>query len=138
MKTLRKKAKPVSVLVVISMMMLFTPSPSCLAAMIGTESVLDAARANQARQHINLILQREDVQKALRAQAVSAQEAKARVDALSDAEVVNLAARLDQAPAGGDALGAILFAALFVFIVLLVTDIVGYTDVFPFVKKRIQ
>ena len=138
MKTLRKKAKPVSVLVVISMMMLFTPSPSCLAAMIGTESVLDAARANQARQHINLILQREDVQKALRAQAVSAQEAKARVDALSDAEVVNLAARLDQAPAGGDALGAILFAALFIFIVLLVTDIVGYTDVFPFVKKRIQ
>lgn len=138
MKTLRKKAKPVSVLVVISMMMLFTPNPSCLAAMIGTESVLDSARANQARQHINLILEREDVQKALRAQAVSAQEAKARVDALSDAEVVNLAAKLDQAPAGGDALGAILFAALFIFIVLLVTDIVGYTDVFPFVKKRIQ
>ncbi len=138
MKALRKTAKPVSVFVVIAMIMLFTPSPSCLAAMIGTENVLDAARANQARQHINLILEREDVQKALRAQAVGPQEAKARVDALSDAEVVDLAARLDQAPAGGDALGAVLFAALFIFIVLLVTDIVGYTDVFPFVKKRVQ
>jgi hypothetical protein len=138
MKALRRTAKPVSVFVVIAMMMLFTPNPSCLAAMIGTESVLDAARANQARQQINRILEREDVQKALRAQAVSAQEAKARVDALSDAEVVDLAAKLDQAPAGGDALGAILFAALFVFLVLLITDIAGYTDIFPFVKKRVQ
>jgi hypothetical protein len=138
MKTLRKNAKPVSVFVVIAMMMLFTPKPSCLAAMIGTESVVDAARGDQARQYVNRILEREDVQRVLKAQAVSAQEAKARVDALSDAEVADLAAKLDKAPAGGDALGAILFAALFIFIVLLVTDIVGYTDVFPFVNKRIQ
>jgi len=138
MKTLRKNAKPVSVFVVIAMMMLFTPKPSCLGAMIGTESVVDAARGDQARQYVNRILEREDVQRVLKAQAVSAEEAKARVDALSDAEVADLAAKLDQAPAGGDALGAILFAALFIFIVLLVTDIFGYTDVFPFVKKRVQ
>jgi len=138
MKTLRKNAKPVRVFVVIAMMMLFTTKPLCLTAMIGTESVVDAARGDQARQYVNRILEREDVQRVLKAQAVSAQEAKARVDALSDAEVADLAAKLDKAPAVGDALGAILFAALFIFIVLLVTDIFGYTDVFPFVKKRVQ
>jgi hypothetical protein len=137
MSTLRQTIKPVSVIVIISMLLLVVPYQPCLAALIGTETVLDAARGHEARQNVDRILEREDVQKVLRAQGISAEEAKARVKALSDAEVVSLAERLDQLPAGGDALGSILFAALFVFVVLLVTDILGYTDVFPFVKKRV-
>ena len=42
---------------------------------------------------------------------------------------------IDPLPAGGDALGVILGVALIVFLVLLITDIMGYTDIFPFVKK---
>jgi hypothetical protein len=137
MSTLRQTVKPVSVIVIISMLLLVVPYQPCLAALIGTETVLDAARGHEARQNVNRILAREDVQKVLRAQGISAEEAKARVKALSDAEVVSLAERLDQLPAGGDALGSILLAAIFVFVVLLVTDILGYTDVFPFVKKRV-
>jgi hypothetical protein len=49
---------------------------------------------------------------------------------------VRLAQKLDQLPAGGDGLGVVIGAALVVFIVLLITDILGYTDVFTFVKKR--
>lgn len=137
MSTLRQTVKPVSVIVIISMLLLVVPYQPCLAALIGTETVLDAAREHEARQNVDRILEREDVQKVLRAQGISAEEAKARVKALSDAEVVGLAEKLDQLPAGGDALGSILFAAIFVFVVLLVTDILGYTDVFPFVKKRV-
>ena len=137
MSTLRQTVKPVSVVVIISMLLVVVPYQPCLAALIGTETVLDAARGHEARQNVDRILEREDVQKVLRAQGISAEEAKARVKALSDAEVVSLAERLDQLPAGGDALGSILFAVIFVFVVLLVTDILGYTDVFPFVKKRV-
>ena len=54
-----------------------------------------------------------------------------RVKAMSDTEVVQLAGRIDQAPAGGDILG-ILFT---IFIVLLVTDIMGLTKVFPFTRS---
>ena len=36
----------------------------------------------------------------------------------------------------GDALGAILIASIVVFVILLITDIMGYTDLFPFVKKK--
>ena len=43
--------------------------------------------------------------------------------------------RLDQLPAGSGALEVILVVALIVFLVLLITDITGHTDVFPFVKK---
>ena len=136
MRTLRQTAKPVSIIVIVSMVLLITPYRFCLAAMIGTETVLDTARGHEARQYINRILARDDVHKALRAHGISAEEAKARVDALSDAEVVRLGEKLDQLPAGGGALGTIVFALLFVFVVLLVTDILGYTDVFPFVKKH--
>lgn len=61
--------------------------------------------------------------------------AKARVDGLTDEEVARVVQRLDQLPAGGDAFGAVIFSAVFIFLVLLVTDIMGFTDVFPFVKK---
>jgi hypothetical protein len=136
MNTIRQVTKPVSVLLTILMLLLTVPYQSALAAMIGTETVLETARGHQARQQVKQILDREEIQKALRAQGVSAEEAKARVDALSDAEAVRLVEKLEQLPAGGGALGTVIGAALVVFIVLLITDILGYTDVFPFVKKR--
>ena len=64
-------------------------------------------------------------------QGVDADAAVARVNAMSDAEVAQLAGRIDTAPVGGEILG-ILFT---VFIVLLVTDILGVTKVFPFTRS---
>jgi CHASE3 domain sensor protein len=136
MSMLRQTVKPVSVIVIISMLFVVVPYQSCLAALIGTETVIETARGHEAREHVKQILDRQEIRKALRAQGVSAEEAKARVDALSDAEAVRLAQKLDQLPAGGSALGVVIGAALVVFIVLLITDILGYTDVFTFVKKR--
>jgi hypothetical protein len=137
MNILRQTGKPVSVVLVVSLLLLVVPFQPCMAALIGTETVLDAALGQAARQNIGRILVREDVQNVFRMHGISPEEAKARVNALSDAEVVALEKRLDQLPAGGDGLGTIIFALLFVFIVLLVTDILGYTDVFPFVKKTV-
>ena len=104
--------------------------------MIGTETVLDATRSQEARDYLNSILAREDVRASLVAQGIDPLEAKARVDSLSDAEVVSLADQIEELPAGGSALGIVVGALLIVFIVLLITDILGYTDVFPFVKKH--
>jgi hypothetical protein len=63
-------------------------------------------------------------------------EAKARVDSLSDSEVIEVADKIEQLPAGGGAFGAVIVASVIVFLVLLITDILGYTDVFPFVKSQ--
>ena len=57
--------------------------------------------------------------------------ALARVNALSDEEVAALTGRLDQLPAGGT---DVLTVALIVFLVLLFTDIMGYTKIFPFTR----
>ena len=118
------------------MLLLSLPHKSALAGMVGTETVLDITRSEEARDYLSKILAREDIQASLIAQGIDPLEAKARVDSLSDAEVVSLTDQIEQLPAGGSALGIILGTALIVFLVLLITDILGYTDIFPFVKKH--
>jgi len=118
------------------MLLLSLPHKSAFAGMIGTETVLDATRSQEARDYLNRIFAREDVRASLIAQGIDPLEAKARVESLSDAEAVSLADQIEELPAGGSALGILVGALLIVFIVLLITDILGYTDVFPFVKKH--
>ncbi|HEX6321259.1 MAG TPA: PA2779 family protein [Burkholderiales bacterium] len=95
------------------------------AGMLGT----DAALASGERQRIVTFLEREDVRQQLQAQGVSPTQVKARVAALTDEEASQLAAQMDSLPAGG-----VLGLILLVFVVLLITDILGFTKVFPFTR----
>jgi hypothetical protein len=79
---------------------------------------------------------REDIHAALVRQGIDPAEAQARAEGLSDAEAVRLANVMDRLPAGGSAVGIIVGSILLVFIILLITDILGYTDIFPFTKKH--
>jgi len=135
MYSIRKKAKAISFFLALSLLLISVPYRPASAAIIGTETMIDLGRAQEARDHVNSILAREDVKAAFIAQGINPLEAKARVDTLSNAEIINLAEQIDQLPAGGSTLGTILVVALIVFLVLLFTDIMGYTDIFPFVKK---
>jgi len=102
------------------------PLPS-QAAMLGTDIALGAG----PRDAINGLLERADIQSRLEAYGVSARDVKARVAALSDEELAQLATRIDSLPAGGD---SILGAVVLVFVILLITDILGFTKIFPFTK----
>lgn len=95
--------------------------------LIETSEVL---AATPIKDRVQALLARDEVRAALAERGVAPAQLQARVDALTDDEARELAKRLDQAPAGGDVLG-ILFT---VFIVLLVTDILGLTKVFPFTR----
>lgn len=101
------------------------------AGMVATDELTTVTSSASERERLSAFLAREDVSQALRGQGVSPAAAAERVQALSDAEVAQLAGRIDQAPAGGDVLG-VLFT---VFIILLVTDIMGLTKVFPFTRS---
>ena len=94
------------------------------AALVSTEAAIE-------RERISAALARADVQQQLRAYGVNPHDVQARVAALSDAEVAELAARIDSLPAGGI---GIVGAIVLVFLVLLLTDILGYTKVFPFTR----
>jgi hypothetical protein len=102
------------------------------AAMVTTDSIAASAGAAADRAKIAQALAREDVRAQLQARGVSPADVQARVDALSDDEAAQLAQKIDSLPAGSaDVLGVLVF----VFIVLLITDILGLTKVFPFTRS---
>lgn len=82
------------------------------------------------RTRVQAYLQRDDVRAQLVNLGVDPQQAQARVAALSDAELSRASSVIDQ-PAGGDAITVVAV----VFLVLVITDILGYTDVFTFIRK---
>jgi len=105
------------------------------AAMIATDAVaVTTADAQVAARRAQVLetLNRADVAQALIEKGVDMDAARARVASLSDAEVTQLADQLDKAPAGAsDILGTIVF----IFVLLLITDILGFTKVFPFTRS---
>ncbi len=117
-----KMRRFIATLLVISIAM---PLPS-QAAMVATDSAL----AGSQRAHVERLLERADVQARLEAYGVSAADVKARVAALSDEEAAALAAKIDSLPAGGD----LITAVVLVFLILLLTDILGFTKIFPFTR----
>lgn len=108
--------------------------------LVGTAQVADAqgmvsvdVDAAAQRAHVLSYLDRPEVIAGLTERGVGADEARSRVAALTDAEVMQLAHTLDTAPAGAD--GGIVGVIIFIFVLLLVTDILGLTKVFPFTRS---
>jgi hypothetical protein len=127
--------KPVSLFLAALMLAISLPYQTAIAAMVTTEDVMNSGKAMEARAYLSDVLAREDIQNALISRGIDPIEARARVDSLSDAEAIRFAGMMEQLPAGGN-VGFIVGLAVFVFLVLLITDILGYTDIFPFVKKQ--
>ena len=136
MHLLRLRRKSIAILVIIALSTFSIISAPAHAAMVNTAEILKQNQHNLACERINMFLDRSEVQKHLVAWGVNPDEAKARVDCLSDQEIERISTRIDQLPSGGGALGTIVGAALIIFIVLLITDILGFTDVFAFVKSK--
>lgn len=135
MKNIRMFLKPVGIFLAVFMFLISGPCQSAMAAMIGTESVINTDRAQNAREYLKNLLAREDVGNALVAQGIDPVEAKNRLDNLTDEEATRVADQLQELPAGGDGFFTLLLIlVLITFLVLLATDIAGYTDIFPFVK----
>jgi hypothetical protein len=122
---IKKLRRLIASLLIVSIAGLGLPLPA-QAGMVGTDAVVSSSGE---RERIATFLEREDVRQQLQAQGVRAQDVQARVAALTDEEAAQLAGRIDSLPAGG-----VLGVILLVFLILLVTDILGLTKVFPFTR----
>ena len=128
----RPFARAVCAILVASTASLSMPASNARAGTVGTEEVMRAeAGARLDRDVLRGLLERDDVRAQLEARGVDARAARARVDALTDDEVAVLAGRVGALPAGGADVLGVIFA---VFLILLVTDILGLTKVFPFTR----
>lgn len=117
----------------IALMLCFTiPMQTVQAGMVGTSQVAAAQVSPDQRARVIDFLEREDVRQAMESYGVNPADAKARVAALTDEEVASLNQQIGELPAGGDSILGILFA---IFIILLITDILGFTKVFPFTRS---
>jgi hypothetical protein len=96
------------------------------AAMIGTELALAAEQraANEAK--VKETLSRDEVREQMIALGVDPGEAKARVSALSDTELAELATGMDTLPAGAGA-GEVI---IIIFLLLLVLELMGEINIF--------
>jgi len=104
--------------------------PSAMAAndgMVTTQQLLSQQQHSDNLAKVNAFMSQEKVQQMLTERGVNVDDAKTRIASLSDAELEQLSAQIDELPAGQGALGFLLF--LLVFFMLL--DIAGVTDIFP-------
>jgi hypothetical protein len=106
--------------------------------MVTTDKVIEQYNSTEDRTRVMDFMLREDVQQQMTLLGVDPEEAARRVASLSDEEIQQIAGRLEEMPAGEGGVGVIVGAILIIFLVLLVTDLLGYTDIFPFVKKKAE
>ena len=111
-------------------------APIAGAVLIETATIVSAEEVDASRTRLAALLAREDIGAALQDHGVTAQEAMLRVNSLTDQEVMKLAQNIDSLPAAADfGIGGLVGALVFIFLVLLFTDLLGLTDVYPFVNK---
>jgi len=96
------------------------------AGMIGTAYLLDDESRAASLSRIEVLLARDDVARQLEAFGVERSMVLERLNGLSHAELLELEGQLDSQVAGGDIIG--LIGA--VFVVLLILELVGVTDIF--------
>lgn len=128
--------KPVSFFLVFSFLLLDFTGHTAQAQMIDTHTVIAGQEAVDKRAQVAYFLAREDVQEIMIEQGIDTVEAQKRLASLSTAELTEIAKSMEHLPAGGDGLSSLVGAAVFLFVVLLITDILGFTHVFPFVTHQ--
>lgn len=110
----------------LSILLTLTPVMTVQAGMVGTDTLLESA---QTRDSLQQLLGREAAQQQLLALGVDPEWVAKRAASLSDSELARINQGIEQLHAGGDALGVILI----VFIVFVITDVIGATNIFPFI-----
>jgi len=121
----RKVSRSLTTLVVALSLAVATAIQPAAAAMMGTAELAPDTRAEQL-QRVDGFFARQQVRDLLERQGVNPDDARARVAALSDAELAMISEQIDQLPAGAGTLAVIGV----VFLILVILEIVGVINVF--------
>lgn len=105
---------------------------SAHATLIPTDQFAAASDQAATREKVKQLFSRPELVRQLESMGVSPEQARLRVDSLTSEELARVANQADRLPAGGDFFGTL--GAI--FIILLITDILGLTKVFPFTRAQ--
>jgi len=121
--------KCISILLSITLMSMSFSSAQ--AAMISNDLVINHVQHSSATTELLQTINRADVKEQLLNMGVKAEDIESRIKLMTDEEIAQLNQQINELPAGGSSLLGIL---LIVFIVFVITDVIGATDIFPFIK----
>jgi VIT1/CCC1 family predicted Fe2+/Mn2+ transporter len=106
------------------------------AQMASTEAIM--GNSVSSKEKLVQIIAREDVVKRFEALGVDPAMVQARVASMTDEEASKISHQIDTLPAGADGGATIIGAIVFIFVVLLITDLLGLTKVFNFTKPIVN
>ena len=135
---LKQRSKLIASILAFVMLSLSGSYQSVWAAMIDTETVLNVKAGKNTRDYLITLLSRKDIQTSLVLRGVDPQEAIDRIGALSEAELNCVVDKIGDLPSGSGVAETLIIVIFLVFLILLITDIAGHTDVFTFVKKDVS
>jgi hypothetical protein len=114
----------------LSALLMIMPMVPVQAAMVGTAEIVYPAQSSLARDHLQQFLDQEAAQQKLQAWGVNPDLVKERINSLTDSELARINREIDTLNAGGT---SILGVLLIIFIVFVITDVIGATNIFPFI-----
>ena len=109
------------------------PLGAARAGMVTTEQAVQERTAASDRERLVTVFDRDDVRQQMEALGVNRDEAVARLASLSDEEIQQIAGQIDELPAGQGFIGGVLIVVGIVFIALIITDLLGVTNLFGFI-----
>ena len=115
---------------ILSMLLIIMPMAPLQAAIIGNETIINQAPSALTRDNMQELLGQESARQQLQAWGVSPELITARINRLTDAELARINQEADTLKAGGTNVLGIL---LIIFIVFVITDVIGATNIFPFI-----
>jgi hypothetical protein len=118
-----------STAIFLSILLALMPLLPAQAAMIGNEQIVSQSQSQQTHDSLQQLFEQETARQQLQAWGVNPDQIKSRIDSLTDAELARFNQQVNNLQAGGDVLGILLV----IFLVFIITDVIGATDIFPFI-----
>ena len=130
----RRLSKPIALALAAALFVTSLPIGAARAGLVTTDQLVEQRTAASDRERLAAILLRDDVRQQMEALGVDRNEAIARLASLSDQEIQQIAGRIDELPAGQNLLVGVLIVAGAVLLGLVITDLLGFTNVFTVVR----
>ncbi len=113
----------------LSLLLICAPISQAQAAIIANAQLIDQVQQVNDKDALLQTINRVDVQEQLLSMGVTAAELENRINQMTQQEIAQLNQQINELPAGGDILGIIVL----IFIIFIITDVIGATDIFPFI-----
>ena len=110
----------------LSILLALMPLLPAQAAMIGNEQIVSQS---QTRDSLQRLFEQDTARQQLQAWGVSPEQISSRIDSLTNTELASINQQVNDLTAGSGVLGILLV----IFVVFVITDVIGATDIFPFI-----